>query len=768
MAHEQIPEPDAAQPSRWLSAPGFSACLLAGLVICFPGVVGGWEAFFYRDHGVLAYPSLFHLRASLAEGAFPLWNPLSNCGAPFAAQWGPMAYYPPLWLFLILPLPQGLGWFCLAHLLLAGLGMYFLARRWTGHAAAACLAGWWYVFNGATFSCIMWPNYLVALGWMPWVVWGAEAAWLKGGRSTLIAGGIAALQLLSGVPELIALTWLLILALAVLAIFEGPGLGVAIGRRLAGVIVLAAGLAAVQLLPFFELLFQSHRAAGGILTKWTMPPWGLANFILPLFHCFETPEGIFYQHGQNFLTSYYPGVLAVVLAGWALLWGRTRRVVVLAVLAAAGCWLAMGDAAGLYAALKWLFPPLEVLRFPVKFVLLTAFLLPLLAAHGLAGQLRTPPALKSVWLTRAMVSLILVAGLLLILVAVAFKHPLTYDQPDVTRANAWLRLLWLAAGLGALLLWHHPRLSRVVIPALLIVGLADLLTHAPRQNPTLPVRLADFPVGLFAPGFWQISQKSDAPRHGEGRIFITAEAEQALLHSSSGDLRERWFERRTAQWSHLNLLDRIPKVNGSSTLQIRAQREVEDQFYKVHTNRPPAPMLDFLGVTAITAPGMVNAFVRRTNALPLITAGQQAVFVPQAQVLNHIFRDDFNPQTTVCFAEELRAQVTVTQAAPAKIHWQKFAAHRAEGEVDTPAPALVVIAQSHYPAWRARVNGQTVPLWPANHAFQALAVPAGKHRVEVVYHDRWFFRGLALSLLTLAAMVFLWVRTRPDEPVAAG
>ncbi|WCJ59373.1 YfhO family protein [Fontisphaera persica] len=767
MAHNGTLESAPATPARWLSPFGFALALLAALGFCFPGVAGGWEAFFYRDHGVLAYPSLFHLKASLAEGEFPLWNPLSNCGAPFAAQWGPMAYYPGLWLFLALPLPQGLGWFCLAHLLWAGLGMYFLARQWTGQAVAATLAGWWYVFNGATFSCLMWPNYVAALAWMPWVLWSAERAWQHGGRSTLLASAFAALQLLTGVPELIALTWLAIIVLAALACFAAPGFQGKILLRLGAIILLAAGLAAVQLLPFFELLAHSHRAAGGIVTKWTMPVWGLANLVLPLFHCFETPEGVFYQHGQNFLSSYYPGVLPLVLAVWAVAFGRQRRVLALAALTLAAYWLAMGDQGGLYAALKWLFPPLEVLRFPVKFVLLPAFLLPLLAAHAVADILPHSSSARPVWTMRAISSFIVTAAVLLILVALASKYPMTYDQPDITRSNAWARLAWLAAALAALLGLTHPRLARLAVLALLTLCLGDLWTHAPRQNPTLPVKLADLSVGLFEPGFWKLAQKSNPPRHGDGRIFISPEAEQSLLHARSGDLRERWLERRTAQWSHLNLLERIPKVNGSSTLQIREQRAVEDLFYKVHTNQPPSPLLDFLAVTHQTAPGLVNHFLPRTNALPLVTAGQRAAFLAPTHLLNALAAPDFNPAEVVYFPEELRGQVTVTQAAPARLTLRAVQAHRLQFDVESPAAALVVVSQSFYPAWRTFVDGQPVPLWRANHAFQALAVPPGKHQIEVKYVDRWFHAGLLITSLT--ALVMLWLaRPRRTPAISSG
>jgi uncharacterized membrane protein YfhO len=50
------------------------------------------------------------------------------------------------------------------------------------------------------------------------------------------------------------------------------------------------------------------------------------------------------------------------------------------------------------------------------------------------------------------------------------------------------------------------------------------------------------------------------------------------------------------------------------------------------------------------------------------------------------------------------------------------------------------------------VDGQTVPLLRANHAFQAVAVPAGRHELVLRYRDRAFQLGAVLSLGTLAGL----------------
>jgi uncharacterized membrane protein YfhO len=62
---------------------------------------------------------------------------------------------------------------------------------------------------------------------------------------------------------------------------------------------------------------------------------------------------------------------------------------------------------------------------------------------------------------------------------------------------------------------------------------------------------------------------------------------------------------------------------------------------------------------------------------------------------------------------------------------------------------MLVIAQSYYHWWKASVDGAAVPLWWANEGFQAVEVLAGRHQVRVIYQDRSFEIGAAVSILAL-------------------
>src|SRR5881396_1808892 len=137
--------------------------IFAFLLALYPDVFLGTHSLFYRDFGFFAYPLAHFHREAFWHGEIPLWNPLNNCGLPFLAQWNTLVLYPGSLIYLLLPLPWALNLFCLFHLYLGGLGMYWLACRWVGSRLAASAAGIAYAFNGLSLNCLMWPNNVAAL-----------------------------------------------------------------------------------------------------------------------------------------------------------------------------------------------------------------------------------------------------------------------------------------------------------------------------------------------------------------------------------------------------------------------------------------------------------------------------------------------------------------------------------------------------------------------------------------------------------------------------
>ncbi|HZT22112.1 MAG TPA: YfhO family protein [Verrucomicrobiae bacterium] len=726
----------------------FLLLLAAALLAAFPWVVLGRQTFFYRDFGALGYPGAVFTRDCLWRGEWPLWNPYSHCGVPWLAQMG--QWYPPDWLACFLPLPWAKNFLMLAHLWFGGCGMYWLLQRWRlGHFAAA-FAGFAFVFNGITLSCLLWDNYIAALAWLPWVTGCAVEAWRQGGRWLALAAVTSALQVLTATPELTLLTWLFLGMVWLADVFSGEVQWFTAARRIGTVVLLAAGITMIQMLPFFDLLAHSQRNSGSAdATVWSMPGWGWANLLVPLFHCYQAPQGPWFQHGQEFLASYYLGIGVLILAIIGAMGARTR-IALVAIAMSLFCWIAaLGPHGFFYSQIRKVFPLIGIARFPIKFTLPTAFLVPLLAAWGMEHvqgsqnrNLRRGLAILGVMM------LVLMAALLWF----ARQFPLPLDNWNATATNALERaalLLMLLSGIYFLPQLKNPQAHRAVQWVILAILPFDALTHSPQIAPTLP-------AAVLAPGLWQASGKPPV-NLGEARIMITPDAEHQLLYSRVADLNADFLGKRLAEWYNLNLLDGLPKVTGAVTLRPAHFDILEKYLYYTAGGHCGRELVDFLSVAWLSAPNNPTQWQARTNYLPVITAGQKPVFAGDKKTLAAITAENFDPRQTVYLPKSARAWVNSSHQTACVVSNVRFGLNRVEADINATAPALVVLSQSYYHLWHAFVDGKPAALLRANLAFQAVPVPAGAHHLKLIYRDLNLVIGAMLTLLSLTATGLIWL-----------
>ena len=754
----------AALADEWFTPGRFVVLLAVALFAAFPEVILGSHTFYYRDFGHFAYPLAQYHRDCFWRGEVPLWNPYNSCGLPHLAQWNTMCLYPGTLLYLLGPMPWAVGGFSLAHLLLAGAGAYRLAHHWTGSRFAACIGGLAFAFNGFTLHAVMWPNNVAALAWAPWL-WLLVArlskvefrepspnsrhrnAELLGGRTLLLAALVGAMQMLAGAPEVILFTWVVAVPLALVGTISNSQFSIANLKfpllRLTTVALLVALLSAAQLLPFLDLLRNSHRTAGFDDNLYAMPLWGWANFFVPLFRMTPDRLGVFTQLDQQWTSSYYPGLGVLALAALAVWRRREPRVWLLAAVAVLGVWLAMGKNAFLLDWLKTICPPLGFIRFPIKYVLLPLMVLPFLAAMGCkAGNAGSEAGGRGS--SRVVTVLVLLVGGLILC-----------QEPEVEAASPLRRFLnggWRAVGLLGLIgvileilrstLPSHRR--TILFLGLLAAFAFDILTHAPRQNPTVITQ-------AYEPGVAKFS--TTMPRLGEGRAMVSRDMEGFMAHAQNPDALNYCIGARRAAFANWNLLDGVPKANGMFS---QFPRELSDTWWLLYgTDRPfPERFADFLGITRISSSEVLFTWAHRTNALPLVTSGQQPIFANATNTLRALASPEFDPTKVVYLPDSLRPLATVTNAASARVLSTRWTAQELRLEVEADAPAWLVIAQTYYHPWKAFVGERELPLHRANHAFQALEISAGLQQVTLRYVDHAFTLGVCLSLATLSAVLF--------------
>jgi hypothetical protein len=735
----------------WFSPMRFgvlAACLVAA---CFLPVLLGSQTFFFRDYAIFSYPLASYHKEAFLRGEIPLWNPYNSCGLPFLGQWNTMVFYPLSLIYIALPLPWSLNFFCLFHLWLGGLGMFFLARSWTQNSFAGALAGLAFMFNGVLLSCLKWPNNIAALGLMPWVVFATDRAFKGGARAVAIAVLAGAAQMLAGAPEVILLTWSFLAAWTCFRFFSERPRRIKVPLVFAVVVVAVAGLSAVQLGPFLDLLLHSQRggAAQGqfAASEWPMPAWGWANFFVPLFRAFKSYHGVYAQPEQYWISTYYVAIGVVLLAAFAVWRGRAEsrgRLWLLTGLLLFVLWMALGENGKLYSGLNAVVPGLGMLRFPIKFVVLAALILPLLGAYGIAQVMKELPLNRKHLLIPAGAIL----GVILALLIFSEFRPFMETPAAVVRSNALARIFFLAASAGAIL-WFVTDAPRrhLAAGAILLMTALDGLTHAPWHNPSAP--------GWVYSG--TIAEMESTPKLGQSRAMISPEAAYKLDHLRFDIPAEDVLAARIALFCNVNLVDSIPKTDGFYAIYPGRVAQLQKALYRT-TNAPPAGILDLLAVSQINLPGSWSKWQTRPTALPLVTSPTQVQFVERP--LEEMLKSDFDPRTGSLV--EIGAELPKGPLAPAEISGIDWKPHQISFTANASGTSIVAIAQSHYHWWKAFVNERPSEIFRLNHAFQGIVLAQGANSVRLEYDDRSFKIGAMISALFAVAIVLMLFRRKQN------
>jgi hypothetical protein len=245
------------------------------------------EVFTLRDHFDYFQPLRAFTADELKAGHLPLWNPYSASGEPWLANPQTGVFYPPTWLFVVLPFETAYMLYLLLHLILLGWGAYLLfARR--APPGAAIVGAVAIMFSGPVLSLLDVTNNFATLAWVPLVLWCAlEGAWRR-------AAFVLALAFLAAEPFFATVAALLY----------------ALVRRKRDVLataVIAFGLTAVQLLPFLEFVMRSDRTGAmqdPLILRNSMRLRDWLQIAMP------TPTTM----PQQFIPIVYMGLIVIVLA----------------------------------------------------------------------------------------------------------------------------------------------------------------------------------------------------------------------------------------------------------------------------------------------------------------------------------------------------------------------------------------------------------------------------------------------------------------------
>jgi hypothetical protein len=147
----------------------------------------------------------------------------------------------------------------------------------------------------------------------------------------------------------------------------------------------------------------------------------------------------------------------------------------------------------------------------------------------------------------------------------------------------------------------------------------------------------------------------------------------------------------------------------------------------------------------------------------------QAIILPNSQeVLRQLSRQSLeNLHQYVFFnAQDVPAETFPKKSVPVSDHGERlrlteYRPDRLVFQGNAVQPVFLVVTNNFDPGWRARLNGGKVPIFRANHAFQAVFINhPGPFQVELDYHDPavWWLHIAIMAGLGLIAASTLYLR----------
>lgn len=690
-----------------------------------PGELTGEARKLAAQSDLIAYylPMTELVAARLSALELPLWNPHVCSGIPLFATLQSGVLYPGTWLALLLPPQEALSWRMLFECWLAGLLATWMFRSWGRSAVAAATGGVLYVF-ACVVGQILWPPAASTLALVPGVLLCAEKR--MGERPALWScalAGVVGLQLLAGFPQYVVYGFFVVLPVAALRALATATPGRHL-LALATAVALGFGLAAVQLIPSFELARQSLRGAPATaadlhyLTIWN--PYTAGDVLVSAFD--PAPRLVAFHLGNS---GGYLGTATLLLASIAVVFtwrsAGTRLWLALGVVSLVLSNGMLGPTEALYRGFAEL-PVIGSFRTPERLRFVTFFAVIALAVLGFDSLRQVDPR-------RLRIAAVAASGVLL---------------GAMIASGTGLAGWRVALALGLVLAVARPGIGdagrRAAEVALFAFVVLDLALATGRYGPLreIPIELSNrfatadrktaLPEGLF-------EEQRDAL--GLARIALPGYRPRMATAPSNGGYRFACYE---------------PLVpSGWPALE------------KVLTGRHPigATLFDLDPVTHATFYDVAGVkrilgrdVLENPDALPRAYVTSSYRLASRSEAFDHLRDGDVDFRSGVLLEEDPGFEA----AAPAPIEEAsivRYEPERVTVEASASGPALLVLTDTHHPGWRATVDGKAAKILRANGLFRAVVLSGGLQEVVFEYVPRSVWWGAAISSASLLGILAL-------------
>ncbi len=307
------------------------------------------------------------------------------------------------------------------------------------------------------------------------------------------------------------------------------------------------------------------------------------------------------------------------------------------------------------------------------------------------------------------------------------------DRKDLLRSDAFRSLFIILIGAGVVWALIQDKLNKnIAIAAILVICLADYIT-----------------VGKRFVNNDMYTEKSEQQNR-----FAQSPADQQIAQDKSLDFRV--FNTTVNTFNDASTSYHHKSVGGYHAAKLRRYQElIENQISKGNM-----AVLNMLNTKYVIQKGPQGPVAAQNPG-----ACGNAWFVDKVQLVNNADEeikalDNFDPKQVAFidkkFTNDLQgynggkdsaSQITLTSYEPNHLVYQYAA----------PQAQLAVFSEIYYqPGWKATVDGKEVPIVRANYVLRGAVLPAGSHKVDMVFEPSSYYTGekVSYAISTLILLLF--------------
>ena len=675
-------------------------------------------------------------------------------------------FYPPGILFLLKDTVLALNLFYLFHYLILGSFSFLLARSWGISFASALCCGITAMLSGFIVASTLLSNFFIAAVWLPMVFWMFHRFWTRG-RTGYFVGLVLAIaaQTLAASPEISIMTMVLLYAHSLYFLHRPSGLsGVArLTVPMGLAVILALGLAALQLVPTAKLMEHSMRDTGLAFethSQWSLEPDKLTTLLVSPDYGGLLATRDYPSWFSGFFHTLYMGILDLVFILFGLVYRRDKAIKFWLVILFLGLFLSFGKLNPVYELIYPWVPFLNLFRFPEKYFFISSFAAVFLSGYVLDAIIQGIEK-RHLKLIPVLTILVLVIGSIVVLV---MEH---------SYLNVKLPLTVVLIFGGSLAMFHYGKINRSVFSGLVcLLVLMDLSVKDQRLLPLIDRKFyEEKPLIMDTVG----------DSFGKYRIYsgrITKRPNPDINPPGYTWMDELFLAKQYLR-PFTGMVVGLEHAGGHPGLGLELRKHLI-WFYAL-VDAPPEKRfrilkrsnvkywVDWDAPARFSTQGAPLVFPDRVkvweDALPRAYLVGRAKVKEEPQILDTYYDETFDPLSEVLFSQPV--DFKPSSHFNGAVKEVTYRPNHVTVKTDQQGSGFMVLMDSYFPGWTVKVDGQEQPVLRANHFYRAVQLDSGSHTLEFDYFPEGFRAGLIISsaVSVLLLVLPLWrSRLIPRDP----